>query len=720
MQPSLTLPLQFEAEQRPLAPLPAASSMAFALTLDNRAWLSLLAEGWLPVRKEGSGTRLGIGKPVVSEYPDSRIEITAWLDPSKLPPSAKVLVKRKGYWVNPLLSTLSSKDQQFIWPGPLPLFAITHFCVDSEEKKERLLSMAQGFANVAIPPQQITIEAVPNKFSIKDLQGYEPKHPLCPPEHWNALRGAASTAIWAVPSIDPWLDLLCASFSDKYDASLAEDLNAPWLAILPWRSSNNSQQQTEPFALWKSMLSVFLKTNIRESWRPTDLLEAICDQARSFGIAPESLDNLLLETAAIIEDREMINFSRAHVDPLGFILQLILLRPKPEQFVTWRKDIPSLPPAIWWTGAILSGLIIGYRNLDLRFRGTESTSKFSDLRTWKLATAPNHKYISWPDSLSSEIDWITNDSVVHLKSGTVTWGERPVGRRGKWYAADYSREEVLQQASIIAKSSYPEAITNQLIINQSTIDYSGSGNIAIAPTKNKIIVTGEILIDLPEHFQQVQKLSIQRFKKWLATGVIATKLPELPTQSKPNKAIHTDAPIGLTIVYDFINETEENKLVKEVDKGIWLDDLRRRVQHYGWKYDYKSRTISESSYLGPLPQWALELASRLLNQGLLDEMPDQVIVNEYIGEQGISKHIDCPSCFRGPIVTISLRESWTMVFRLKKQKFETLLLRRSAVIMDGPARQQWTHEIPQRKFEDKQLRGRRLSLTFRKVNKSSN
>ena len=42
--------------------------------------------------------------------------------------------------------------------------------------------------------------------------------------------------------------------------------------------------------------------------------------------------------------------------------------------------------------------------------------------------------------------------------------------------------------------------------------------------------------------------------------------------------------------------------------------------------------------------------------------------------------------------------------------------RRSAAILTGDARYRWTHEIPKRKNEPGRVaRGRRLSLTFRKV-----
>jgi len=139
----------------------------------------------------------------------------------------------------------------------------------------------------------------------------------------------------------------------------------------------------------------------------------------------------------------------------------------------------------------------------------------------------------------------------------------------------------------------------------------------------------------------------------------------------------------------------------------------------GWRYDYKARGVASSDYLGPLPSWAKDLAQKLFDKELFPEVPDQVIVNNYDGPQGISKHIDCPECFRGPVVTISLLETWDMIFTRKVAgetlKFVQPLPRRSVALLSGEARSRWLHEIPERQKEHKKARVRRISVTFRKV-----
>ena len=66
-----------------------------------------------------------------------------------------------------------------------------------------------------------------------------------------------------------------------------------------------------------------------------------------------------------------------------------------------------------------------------------------------------------------------------------------------------------------------------------------------------------------------------------------------------------------------------------MDKGRWLTDLKRRVQHYGFKYNYKVRKVDMSMSLGELPEWLKDLSKRLYRDGHMLQEADQLIVNEY-------------------------------------------------------------------------------------------
>ena len=77
-------------------------------------------------------------------------------------------------------------------------------------------------------------------------------------------------------------------------------------------------------------------------------------------------------------------------------------------------------------------------------------------------------------------------------------------------------------------------------------------------------------------------------------------------------------------------------LLARIDAHAWSTELSRRVQHYGYAYDYKAREVTQSSYLGPLPDWLGALAGELVSDGHFRQPPDQVFINEYLPGQGIA------------------------------------------------------------------------------------
>ncbi|MBL8596335.1 MAG: alpha-ketoglutarate-dependent dioxygenase AlkB [Devosia sp.] len=105
------------------------------------------------------------------------------------------------------------------------------------------------------------------------------------------------------------------------------------------------------------------------------------------------------------------------------------------------------------------------------------------------------------------------------------------------------------------------------------------------------------------------------------------------------------------------------ELLAQIGALPWRDDLRRRVQHYGYRYDYKARRVTRDSYLGPLPEWLATLVGGLSADGIFEAVPDQVIVNEYLPGQGIAAHVDCEPCFGDMIASLSLGSGCTMESR---------------------------------------------------------
>ena len=173
---------------------------------------------------------------------------------------------------------------------------------------------------------------------------------------------------------------------------------------------------------------------------------------------------------------------------------------------------------------------------------------------------------------------------------------------------------------------------------------------------------------------------------------------------------------GLIYLPEYISDPHHDWLTEQIDQQEWDTGMKRRVQHYGYRYDYKARKVTPDMYLGELPAWLDRIAKQLYLDGLIDAVPDQVIINEYKPGQGIAAHIDCEPCFGHRVFSLSLGGAAIMEFsQPSKETVELLLEPRSLVMIYGDARYNWKHAIPARKSDNGQARTRRISLTFRKV-----
>jgi alkylated DNA repair dioxygenase AlkB len=181
---------------------------------------------------------------------------------------------------------------------------------------------------------------------------------------------------------------------------------------------------------------------------------------------------------------------------------------------------------------------------------------------------------------------------------------------------------------------------------------------------------------------------------------------------------------GLIYTSDFLNNEQQEWAQQWIDASDneWRNDLSRRIQQYGWRYDYKARAITPDMYIGELPQWLQNLARHLYDttlhpitqERLFQSIPEQCIVNEYVGSQGIAEHTDHKG-FGGVIATISLISTWDMLLapKYKDNTIPVTLETGSCLIMTGPSRHIWTHQIP--RDTNRPINQRRISLTFRTV-----
>ncbi len=183
--------------------------------------------------------------------------------------------------------------------------------------------------------------------------------------------------------------------------------------------------------------------------------------------------------------------------------------------------------------------------------------------------------------------------------------------------------------------------------------------------------------------------------------------------------IANDTIPGLQYQPDYLDAFQQEGLLQKIDAQIWSTELKRRVQHYGYKYDYRKRKIDDTMALGSLPDWLLKLAEKLQVGNFMSAVADQVIINEYLPGQGISPHVDCEPCFGDTIASITLGSCCVIDFRSKRddRHLPILLEPGGLLVFKDEARYHWTHGIVARledTFEGRSFkRGRRVSITFR-------
>jgi alkylated DNA repair dioxygenase AlkB len=174
----------------------------------------------------------------------------------------------------------------------------------------------------------------------------------------------------------------------------------------------------------------------------------------------------------------------------------------------------------------------------------------------------------------------------------------------------------------------------------------------------------------------------------------------------------------LLYVPDWLAPAEEHWLLDKIDAQPWLTEFKRRTQHYGYTYNHLKRQVSPMPDK-PAPSWLQVIGEQLTADGHLPRMPVQFGINEYQPGQGIAAHLDDP--YYDHVVSLSLGAAIVMEFSEPKTDAHepVLLAPRSLVVLSGVARWQWRHGIAPRKSDwingCKQLRGRRVSLTFRTV-----
>lgn len=700
------------------------------LAIDNRRLFDALQEGWLRPRCSW-GQAVGVGAYAEDgPLPDGGhpIRVHARVDRAKLP-DIEIDVLRGDDWRPCRLDQLEPADHALYWPGALPAFAISEIAVSNEEQRARLVGMAGRASNLALSEELVRVDSRAGARVDVRRPPNERTTGIGIPDDLDAIHGAVSMAVWGVPRIDLWLDLLAASLGPRRMgvAGLAAKVDATWWGVPPWEQRpDDVGRRGLQDRLWWAAAEVFRGQASGARVDSRELAMRIHEEVlrgRAGGDSRGETTAWLDATTRMLRAESVVQLQDWRRCPVGIAIQLVLARPAPARFKTWFKDMPQIPPGIAWSAAALCGLLHGYRGLDVQFRGEALQRELLSIRALSLAGGGSCG-IRWPTVQVERPRWRRVGGNIIMAWGGRDFFTATEHARGRWFGADFRDARVRDSALKLATAREWPCIFSELVLRNVRIACAGSGTVRpVSGSEARVEVQGEVRMRLPGNEVVEKGIDVDGFRRLVATE--AGPLPAPPDASAAGGDAERAAIPGLMYVRDFLSPDDEKTLVTRIDRHEWNGELSRRVQHYGWRYDYKARHIDPSMQLGPLPDWADVLAERLVSEGLLSQRPDQVIVNEYIGDQSISAHVDSDS-FGDSIATVSLLESWVMIFRKRKAnaKVEQRLDRRSVAIMSGEARYGWTHELPKRKSEPggpgekRQKRRRRISLTFRKVNRS--
>lgn len=173
-------------------------------------------------------------------------------------------------------------------------------------------------------------------------------------------------------------------------------------------------------------------------------------------------------------------------------------------------------------------------------------------------------------------------------------------------------------------------------------------------------------------------------------------------------------PEGLVYREGLVTLREERELL-DILEGLPFQPFqfqgfegRRQVVSYGLKYDFNGPGLTSAE---PIPDWLLPLRERAAEfAGLAAEAFVHVLINEYREGAPIGWHRDRPVFDK--VVGVSLKSAAILRFRRREagrwQRTAIAVSPRSAYLLDGPARTDWEHSLPQAKAH-------RYSITFRNL-----
>ena len=322
------------------------------LVTSHRRLFDASQDGWLHP-PPSSYFVLGNESFVSEEISKDRsvVPVRLTFDVAKLPfPDARKDIER-----GILGNNVGDQPRVVHWPAPIPLYSVRTVEVPSSEQKARLLAMADQLSNVSLPDTEVAVSEFEVQYPAASGPATSESKSLELPESLNAIQGAMSMAVWSVPRVEPWIKVLQQALV-RDAAGVAEGarvLDAQWLQI-PWLVHHLSGPANEVVdhreQLWRSALRC-MQWPIAADKSPHALAEKIARTA-CLDRTNRTVETWLDRTRRIISADETITCDGWRENGAGLAIRLALLRPEPIRFKSWNRDLPGLPPAVWWAAAI--------------------------------------------------------------------------------------------------------------------------------------------------------------------------------------------------------------------------------------------------------------------------------------------------------------------------------------------------------------------------------
>ena len=316
-----------------------------------------------------------------------------------------------------------------LWPGALPMFALSALTTGTEEHAARLRALMRNFSNIATHAQ-LRIAAVDQVSPPADLTPVG-GNVLVPDQHTNAVAGALHMGLYALPRMRPWIDHLAATCArDTPGASAcaqtAAQVGAPWLRDVPWRRAYSMRSAADVESrLWTMALNTL-------PVRVLPLLPALDRIVANAGVAEAWQEY----AAGVRSATTGIRLDAPRGEHVATALLMLSLRTAPEDFATWFQHA-SLSPSIGWSGALLCGLEHGYSKLPHTFRGTPSEQAFVATTALDATRAiTGQPGLDWRGIPHGAPGAAVSGAGLELHAAGMAFLQRPHGQRSAWFEAD--------------------------------------------------------------------------------------------------------------------------------------------------------------------------------------------------------------------------------------------------------------------------------------------